>query len=221
MLYRPSEAHNRRLFYRRQPKFNPEKYDPLSSTHMKIMMRLYQFFHAMEPGSGKVLKEDLTARLFKDDGGVTKNQVGKTLEAVVQYRTSFQENARASNGWTNRMFWRWQEPKDYAYGLEFFMFTTWLSAWLKSLGEELTSENIEEELEVIRDMSWEEQYKFIEEFHASSAPRIYIGDTARTREEQVPAEELGSTEMIVRGTQRITTDDGKVFDVPILPGRQE
>jgi len=126
------------------------------------MIRLYRAFSTMEDGFTMVEKDVLMSKLFSDHRTISKTQVGRVLESVVQYRLSFQKNALSTNGFTNRMYWRWTHRLEIVYGLENFMVQTWLCDWLRKNGEKATIENVEEELEVLRDMDESEELELFE-----------------------------------------------------------
>jgi len=161
-LIRPATMDNVRLFHRQKPKFNPEKFDSHGLNNILIMIRLYKSFSAMPILRTMVEKNVLMNELFSDQRTVSKTQVGRILESIVQYRLSFQKNALSTNGFTNRMFWRWTHPLEIVYGLECFMIQTWLCDWIKLNDEKVTIEVIEDELEVFRDMEESEEEELFE-----------------------------------------------------------
>ena len=161
-LIRPATMDNVRLFHRQKPKFNPEKFDSHGINNITIMIRLYKFFSAMNDRQKMVEKDALMTELFSDQRTISKCQVGRILEAVVQYRLSFQQNTNRTNGPINKMYWRWTHRLEIVYGMECFMIQTWLCDWIKLNGEKITIEVIEEELEVFRDMDNSEEKELFE-----------------------------------------------------------
>jgi len=161
-LIRPATMDNIRLFHRQKPKFNPEKFDLHGLNNITIMIRLYKSFSAMPIMRTMVEKDALMTELFSDQRTISKCQVGRILESVVQYRLSFQKNSRRPDGSINRMYWRWTHPLEIVYGLECFMIQTWLCDWIKLNGEKVTIEVIEDELEVLRDMDNSEEKELFE-----------------------------------------------------------
>jgi len=161
-LIRPAIVDNARLYYRQKPKYNPDKFDSHGLNNITIMIRLYRAFSAMEDCYTMVEKDALMTELFSDHRTISKCQVGRILEGVVQYRLSFQRNTRRSDGATNKMYWRWTHRLEIVYGLECFMIQTWLCDWIKLNGEKVTIEVIEDELEVLRDMDDSEELELFE-----------------------------------------------------------
>ena len=161
-LIRPSIVDNIRLFHRQKPKYNPIKFHSHGLNNITIMIRLYRAFSAMENFYKMVEKDALMAELFSDHRTISKCQVGRILEGVVQYRLSFQQNTNRTNGPINKMYWRWTHRLEIVYGLENFMVQTWLCDWLRKNGEKVTIENIEDELEVFRDMEESEELDLFE-----------------------------------------------------------
>jgi len=161
-LIRPATVDNIRLFHRQKPKYNPIKFHSHGLNNITIMIRLYRAFSAMENVYKMVEKDALMAELFSDHRTISKCQVGRILEGVVQYRLSFQQNTNRTNGPINKMYWRWTHRLEIVYGLENFMVQTWLCDWLRKNGEKVTIENIEDELEVFRDMEESEELDLFE-----------------------------------------------------------
>jgi len=161
-LIRPATVDNIRLFHRQKPKYNPIKFHSHGLNNITIMIRLYRAFSAMENVYKMVEKDALMAELFSDHRTISKCQVGRILEGVVQYRLSFQQNTNRTNGSINKMYWRWTHRLEIVYGLENFMVQTWLCDWLRKNGEKVTIENIEDELEVFRDMEESEELDLFE-----------------------------------------------------------
>ena len=161
-LIRPATVDNIRLFHRQKPKYNPIKFHSHGLNNITIMIRLYRAFSAMENVYKMVEKDALMAEFFSDHRTISKCQVGRILEGVVQYRLSFQQNTNRTNGPINKMYWRWTHRLEIVYGLENFMVQTWLCDWLRKNGEKITIENIEDELEVFRDMEESEELDLLE-----------------------------------------------------------
>jgi len=161
-LIRPSIVDNVRLFYRPKPKYNPVKFHSHGLNNITIMIRLYRAFSGMEDDCTIVEKDVLMNELFSDHPTISKCQVGRVLKAVVQYKLHFQKNALPSNGFKGGQYWRWTHRLEIIYGLENFMVQTWLCDWLRKNGEKATIENVEEELEVLRDMDESEELDLFE-----------------------------------------------------------
>ena len=161
-LIRPATMDNVRLFHRQKPKFNPEKFDSHGINNITIMIRLYRAFSAMKNGCTMMEKDVLMNKLFSDHPTVSKTQVGRVLQSVIQYRLHFQKNPLRSNEFKGSLYWRWTHPLEIVYGLECFMIQTWLCDWIKLNDEKVTIEIIEEELEVLRDMDESEEFELFE-----------------------------------------------------------
>ena len=126
------------------------------------MIRLYRAFNSMPTSFTMTEKDVLMNELFSDHPTISKTQVGRVLKAVVQYRLHFQKNSLPSNGFKSSQYWRWTHRLEIVYGLENFMVQTWLCDWLRKNGEKVTIENIEDELEVFRDMEESEEEELFE-----------------------------------------------------------
>ena len=163
MIVRPQEVDGIRLHFNRIPRYNVDRLTPQDILNVLVTIRLYRYFSALPPETTQIEKDVLTSQIKGDDIDITKTRVARVLAAVLPYKKiGFQENARKSNGYVSRMWWRWQHPLEVTYGLEYFIVTTWLRPFLVHLNnEEWTVENIEGELEVFREMNEADEKEFI------------------------------------------------------------
>jgi len=182
-ITRPAMYLNQRLFHRttydlqrgrvgghyRGPQFIPSGEDKglfrlLDPDNVIAQLRLYKWFYreferrdeAKADFSGMVRKDDLMHQCFQDYPSVSKVRVGRLLRMIVQYETNFQQNpGKHTNGQTV-MNWRWCHSLEIVYGLEYLM-ALWLPDAIEAdNGSCSNEEEFNEELEIIRTQSKEE-----------------------------------------------------------------
>ena len=160
---RPTDVQGRRIFYNREHHYDPERYDMFLRWNALIQIRLYKYF-CTRPVDQCVEKDYLTHLIGFDSPSITKAKIGRTLNLITEYPMHMQKNPsrKAPHGEPIRYFWRWGHPDEPIYGME-YLILTWFPRWLKwTSGEVLmASQQYEDELEIIRNQSSEEDHEMI------------------------------------------------------------
>lgn len=191
-LIRPAMSGTQRLYYRTHytvlrgrvgghykgatfipPKDNDEKglFRLLDPDNVLACLRLYRWFHREHERnqnrgdnnfSGLIEKDDLMHQCFPDAPQISKVRIGRLLRLIVQYETNFQQNPGKLTGFRTIMNWRWCHTLEMIYGLEHLM-SLWLPRVIIADGGKVESaDDLDEEFEVIRDQSPEEDVALVQ-----------------------------------------------------------
>ncbi len=145
--------------YRREPKYNVEKFDPIDPKNMLIELCLWKWARSQQYRS-PVIKDDLMFNLFPTTGTITTTRVGRIIAAAVARPANHQFNHHGEN----MQGWSFKDPMDLAYGME-YMIIQWLPWHRRRRDGENTFTTLNEfrdELKFFEDQSYTDFKDYLE-----------------------------------------------------------
>lgn len=107
----PITPEGQRLYYRRTPKYDPERFNPTMPLNILIQFRLYRMSFL---GYNEIQRRWLMAALFSDTP-IHAQRVGNLLKVIMPYGCGSTKNNQT------RRYWRFVSHLDLQYALEYLM----------------------------------------------------------------------------------------------------